>query len=186
MSCEQNPPPKKKTWLKLKTIWGAPWRRPALEEDRSFHCAIDVPHVFELKWGHWCVGVRRGEWGKRRERWSRAESRNWSMHRVHSLHQACSALCHLPAAPPCDWFSFGNSTWARLDKSRTLRENLMDRAIVEYPVLHVALPQDRLGAMFHVFAGQHAWYIMISCMLKIRWFAFTYEFVRMRCSPRGR
>ena len=30
----------------------------------------------------------------------------------------------------------------RLDKSRTLRENLMDRAIVEYPVLHVATPQD--------------------------------------------
>jgi len=32
--------------------------------------------------------------------------------------------------------------YIRLDKSRTLRENLMDRAIVEYPVLHVALPQE--------------------------------------------
>jgi len=32
--------------------------------------------------------------------------------------------------------------FARLDLSRTLRENLMDKAIVEYPVLHVALPQE--------------------------------------------
>eukprot|EP00435_Cladocopium_sp_Y103_P066598 s188_g28.t2 len=32
--------------------------------------------------------------------------------------------------------------YVRLDKSRTLRENLMDRAIVEYPMLHVAMPQD--------------------------------------------
>lgn len=29
----------------------------------------------------------------------------------------------------------------RLEKSRSLRENFMDKAIVEYPVLHVALPQ---------------------------------------------
>ncbi|CAK9117524.1 unnamed protein product [Durusdinium trenchii] len=33
--------------------------------------------------------------------------------------------------------------YVRLDKSRTLRENLMDRAIVEHPVLYVALPQDQ-------------------------------------------
>lgn len=32
--------------------------------------------------------------------------------------------------------------FVKLDKSRTLRENLMTRAIVEYPVLHVALPQE--------------------------------------------
>ncbi|CAJ1341615.1 unnamed protein product [Effrenium voratum] len=32
--------------------------------------------------------------------------------------------------------------FVRLDKLRTLRENLMDRVVREFPVLHVALPQE--------------------------------------------
>lgn len=32
--------------------------------------------------------------------------------------------------------------FVKLDKSKTLRENLMARAVIEYPVLHVALPQE--------------------------------------------
>mmetsp|Transcript_1654 Transcript_1654/g.3964 ORF Transcript_1654/g.3964 Transcript_1654/m.3964 type:complete len:391 (+) Transcript_1654:47-1219(+) len=32
--------------------------------------------------------------------------------------------------------------FVRLDKARTLRENLMERSIVEHPVLHVALPEE--------------------------------------------